>query len=79
MSFGMRLLDLLERSVLVQAFITAVMVGAVGYLYVAGRPVPDELLQLTWAVLAFWMGSKTAIGQVSAHERKYHDRGGSTL
>lgn len=75
----MKLLDLLERSVLVQAFITAVMVGAVGYLYVGGKPVPDELLQLTWGILAFWMGSKTAIGQVSAHERNYHNKDSGTL
>jgi len=53
-----RFFDLLERSIIVQSFVTAVLVGVSCALYVMGKDVPDGLQTLTMTVVAFWMGSK---------------------
>jgi len=50
--------DLLERSIITQSLITAVLVCASVYMYVTGMEVPDGLQTLTYTVVAFWMGSK---------------------
>lgn len=50
--------ELFERSVILQSIITLVLVGAVVYLFLAGREVPTELAQFTSLVIGFWFGSK---------------------
>lgn len=57
--FGLRFLDLLERSVVLQAFITIGVLGVAAYIWVAGREMPSDLEKLVFIVLSFWMGSKT--------------------
>jgi len=57
--FGLKILDLLERSVILQAFITIGVLSVGGYIWVAGRPMPSDLEKLIFIVLSFWMGSKT--------------------
>ena len=56
--FGLRILDLLERSVILQAFITIGVLSVGGYIWIAGRPMPADLEKLIFIVLSFWMGSK---------------------
>jgi len=57
-SLGHVVLDLLERSVLVQSLLTLMLMGAIVYLWLTGKPVPTDLTQFTGIVLAYWMGSK---------------------
>ncbi len=57
--FGLRLLDLLERSIVLQAVITIGLLGVASYIWVVGREMPDDLEKLVFIVLSFWMGSKT--------------------
>jgi len=54
-----RFLDLVERSVIVQSVLPLLFGGACVWLWVGGRAVPNELLQVTWVCVAFWMGAKT--------------------
>ncbi len=53
-----RFLDMVERSVFVQAVSTLSVLGSVLYLYITGQEVPDPLLQLTWALLGIFIGGK---------------------
>lgn len=53
-----RFFDLLERSIIVQSFVTAALVGVSCVLYGMGKEVPEGLQTLTMTVVAFWMGSK---------------------
>ncbi|MBA7635002.1 hypothetical protein ES703_42602 [subsurface metagenome] len=50
--------DLVERSIIVQSVLPLVFGGAVVYLSIVGRPVPELLAHLTWACVSFWMGTK---------------------
>jgi hypothetical protein len=61
-SIGHRLLDLLDRSVIVQSLITLMLVGAVVYMALCEHPIPDVMQNLTWAVVSFWMGTKVEYG-----------------
>jgi len=54
-----KFLDLIERSVIMQSLLPILFGGASVVLWICGRPVPSELLQLTWVCVAFWMGAKT--------------------
>ena len=56
--FGLRILDLLERSIVLQAVITIGLLGVASYIWVMGREMPDDLEKLVFIVLSFWMGSK---------------------
>ena len=56
--FGLRVLDLLERSIVLQAVITIGLLGVASYIWVMGREMPDDLEKLVFIVLSFWMGSK---------------------
>jgi len=53
-----RLLDLFERSVIVQSLLTVGVIGVELYLYVQGKEVPADLAQVGWALVGFWIGSK---------------------
>lgn len=53
-----KFLDLLERSVIVQSILPLAFGGAAITLWLQGRDVPEALLHILWACVAFWMGSK---------------------
>lgn len=57
-SFGVGLLDLIERSIIVQSLVTLALVGVVCYMYVTGAEVPEGLSGLTYAVVGYWFGTK---------------------
>ncbi len=57
--------DLLAESVIVQALITVLIVGADIYLIVTGQPVPEFLANLTGIVVGFYFGSKLALRKAS--------------
>lgn len=50
--------QLFEQSIITQALITIVLVITVCYMWIAGRVIPSDLMQLTIWVIGFWMGSK---------------------
>lgn len=54
----LKVLELVERSIVVQSVLTAVFVGVYLYLIVCGRPMPEGFQSLTFTIVAFWMGSK---------------------
>jgi len=56
---GMRFLDLLERSVIVQGLVTVGFVATAMVLYVRGDEVPMALQNVIVLVLGFWFGTKT--------------------
>jgi len=66
--FLTRMLDLFERSIIVQSLLTVGVIGVELYLYVVGREVPSELSQVGWALVGFWIGSKVE------HEVQYQIR-----
>lgn len=70
MSIGQKLLDLLERSVLVQALSTLACVGVMLYMIAARQTVPPELSQLTWALLGVYLGSKIENAKLSRYAKK---------
>ena len=55
----LKILDLLERSVVLQAFITIGILAVASYIWVIGREMPADLKTIVFVVLSFWMGSKT--------------------
>lgn len=61
MNTGARVLDLVERSVIVQGIVTLGLVGTVIYLAVCSRPIPELLSQLSLLVLGFYFGSKVGL------------------
>lgn len=58
MSPWSKFLDLLERSVIVQALSTLACVAVLLYMIATSKPIPPELSQLTWALLGVYLGSK---------------------
>ena len=54
----LKVLDLFERSIVVQSLLTGAFGGVYLYLIAVGRPVPDSFQTLTFTIVAFWMGSK---------------------
>lgn len=57
-SIANRILDLLERSVLVQATVTVGLVATDIALWLSNRTPPDPLLQLTYAMVGVFLGGK---------------------
>jgi hypothetical protein len=51
-------LDLVERSIIVQAIVTLVLIATDCTLWLTGKTPSSELLALTFAVIGFWFGSK---------------------
>lgn len=70
MSISAKLLDLLERSVLIQSLSTLACVGVLLYLIATNQPVPEVLSQLTWALLGVYLGSKIENTKLSRREMK---------
>ena len=56
--FGLKVLDLLERSVILQAFITMGVLMVAAYIWIVGREMPSDLEKLVFITISFWMGSK---------------------
>ena len=50
--------ELLEQSVLVSGIIALSCIGAVVYLSVTGKPVPDILVNIAMIVVGFFFGGK---------------------
>lgn len=50
---------LMKQSVIVQAIITLIIVSTIAYLYIIGRPVPNDLINLVVLILGFYFGSKS--------------------
>lgn len=62
---------LLEESVIVQGIMTLMVWGAIIYLVVTGKPVPDLISAGGMGILGFWFGSKvTAAAQAQALKLK---------
>lgn len=53
------MIDLLKQSVLIQALLAVMSVGTMVYLYIVGRPVPDELVTVVMLILGFYFGTKS--------------------
>lgn len=68
-SLGHSLVDLLRESVLVSGFIAVGCIGAVIYLSVAGRPIPDILSNVAMVVVGFFFGGKVQQAQTNMIER----------
>lgn len=65
-----KFLDLLERSVIVQAVATLACVGVLLFLVATGKPVPDVLSQITWALLGVYLGSKIENVKLANRQKK---------
>lgn len=65
-SFWSRVLDLFERSVIVQSILTLGVIGSVIYLAVAGREVSSILQDMAYLIGGFWFGSKVENAQSRA-------------
>ena len=55
--------ELLEESVLVSGVIALSCIGAVVYLSVTGKPVPDILVNISMVVVGFFFGGKVQQAQ----------------
>ena len=63
--FVSRFWDALERSIIVQSTVTLILVIAVVYMSIAGKPIDELIKNLTLIVVSFWMGTKV---EHRAHE-----------
>jgi hypothetical protein len=62
-------LELLKESVILQAILTTGIWGAVIFLVLSGRAVPDNIYSAANLVLGFYFGSKLAMMQrIAYHE-----------
>jgi len=50
---------LFRESVIIQAVITLVLLGVISYLYIAGKEVPEPLVQAFMLILGFFFGSRS--------------------
>jgi hypothetical protein len=49
---------LFTKSVIVTALLALVLVIILGVLLIQGKPVPDQMWTITFAVVGFWFGTK---------------------
>ena len=61
---------LLSKSIIVQSLITFLLVGALVFMYVTERTVPEGLQTMAYTVLAFWMGSKVQYSIDATNEQQ---------
>lgn len=66
MNWSMKVLDLIEQSVVFQGILAVSVVGAVVYLSVCGQPVPDQLSSLAMIIVGFFFGSKSTTSAARA-------------
>ena len=57
---------LLAKSVIVSGFIVFVCVSTLAYLAIAGKPIPDVLVNITLTVVGFYFGSKVGNSEATA-------------
>jgi len=57
--------ELLEESVLVSGIIALSCIGAVVYLSITGKPIPDILVNISMAVIGFFFGGKVQQAQTA--------------
>lgn len=57
---------LLKESVITQAFITILVVGAIVYLAVTTQPIPDILEKLALLIIGFYFGAKSTSAATAA-------------
>lgn len=50
--------ELLEQSVIIQGVLSVLFSCTVAYLYVTGKPVPQELVALVSIILGYFFGAK---------------------
>jgi len=55
-----RFWELFEQSVILQGILALLFSGAIVYLYVTGKPVPQELVALVSLILGYFFGAKTS-------------------
>jgi len=55
--------ELLEESVLVSGIIALSCIGAVVYLSITGKPIPDILVNISMTVIGFFFGGKVQQAQ----------------
>jgi len=65
----MRFFDLLERSIILQAIITAGVLGAAVYRWIVGLPLTEEHVAAMWLILGYWFGTK-AQHSIDVHRAK---------
>lgn len=58
MNWSMKVLDLIEQSVVFQGILAVSVVGAVVYLSATGQAVPEQLGNLALIIVGFFFGSK---------------------
>jgi hypothetical protein len=58
-----KFIDLMKSSVITQALITMLVLGATVALILRQIPVPQQLYDIDFAVVAFYMGSKVGLSQ----------------
>ncbi len=56
-------IDLIKQSVITQFFITMLVLGVTAVLILKQQPVPQQLYDIDFAVVAFYMGSKVGLSQ----------------
>lgn len=56
-------IDLIKQSVITQFFITMIVLIVTSILIVKQQPVPQQLWDINFAVIAFYMGSKVGLSQ----------------
>lgn len=51
--------ELMEKSVIVQALVTLILVGTYAYMLITAQEIPNGLGLTLGTVLGFWFGTKT--------------------
>jgi hypothetical protein len=64
---------LLEESVIVQSVVTLVIISVIGYMVVAGQPMPKEFWAIAGSVIGFWFGSKAQMAERRGHQYAARD------
>ena len=50
---------LFKESYIIQGTVTLIVVSTIVYLYIVGRPVPTELVNIAMLILGFYFGGKS--------------------
>lgn len=53
------LAQLLRESVLIQAIVTLILTVGMVYMYMVGKTIPQDFLNLQLLIIGFWFGSKS--------------------
>lgn len=56
---GLKLLELLQESVITQSILVLCVFGPMAYCVIAGRPIPDVITQYGMIILGFFFGAKS--------------------